>query len=202
MHVKFLHCPPRAAKNAGQGVGAHTDHGHLALLRKVVQALSVGNASTKPQGCDKPACLAEHLPPQAALADLSHRLGGFHPGAHPLDDPLPELPVSHPSQPALQQNYEAPRRDNPIIRDLFRRGANDDRTITDLPPKIADHIEEGFHRRAADGLDVIFAYPPGILDDFAEPVIPEVRRRGPFRAHCTSRPQRDQRDLPRPSRRV
>ncbi|MFJ8785305.1 hypothetical protein [Streptomyces sp. NPDC102476] len=202
MHITFVHCPPCATKNAGQGVGAHTDHGHLALLRRAVPALSVGNASTKPEGCDNPARLPELITPQAALADLSHRLGGFDPGTHPLGGPLPDLPLSRPAQPALQQIYDALRRANPVIRGLVRRVANDDRTITDPPQPIVDHLEERFHGRAADGLDVVFADPPGIADDFAEPVISEVRRRGLFRAHCTSRTQLDQRGLRQPSRRV
>ena len=73
----------------------------------------------------------------------------------------------------------------------------------------ACHIEEWFHDRAADGSDVIFAYPSGTPDDFAEPAqrrrghtIPELRRRGLFRAHCTGHTPRDRRGLPRPSRRV
>ncbi|MET9461512.1 hypothetical protein ABZY05_41845 [Streptomyces canus] len=181
--MKFVHCPPRAARNEGQGMGADKARGHLALLRKVVPALSAGNASTSPEVYDKPARLTELLPPQVALADFSHRRGGFDPGAHPLDGPLDA------------------RRDNPVMRDLVRRVASD-RTITDPPRQITGHIEEWFHGRAADGLDVIFANPPGTPDDLAEPVIPELRRRGLFRAHCTGHTPRDRRGLPRPSRRV
>ncbi|MDH6502662.1 hypothetical protein [Streptomyces sp. SAI-149] len=125
------------------------------------------------------------------LTDFSHRLGGFGLGALPLDGSLD----SH--------------RANPVNRDLGRRVANDDRTVTDPPQQIACHIEEWFHDRAADGSDVIFAYPSGTPDDFAEPAqrrrghtIPELRRRGLFRAHCTGHTPRDRRGLPRPSRRV
>ncbi|MDF6045843.1 hypothetical protein LRD69_27615 [Streptomyces sp. JH14] len=86
--------------------------------------------------------------------------------------------------------------------DLVRRGANDDRTVTGTPRQIADHIEEWFHGRAADGFIAIFPYLPGSLDAFAELVIPEPRRRSLFRTHYRSRTLRDHLGLPpRPSRR-
>ncbi|MES4909604.1 MULTISPECIES: hypothetical protein [unclassified Streptomyces] len=36
--------------------------------------------------------------------------------------------------------------------------------------------------------------------DFAELVVPELRRRGLFRTHCAARTRRDHLGLPRPSR--
>ncbi|MEU6591720.1 2-oxoglutarate and iron-dependent oxygenase domain-containing protein [Streptomyces sp. NPDC046881] len=35
-HVKIVHCPPRAAEEADQGVGAYKDHGYLATQHRVV----------------------------------------------------------------------------------------------------------------------------------------------------------------------
>lgn len=86
--------------------------------------------------------------------------------------------------------------------DLVRYVANDDRTVTGTPRQIADPIEEWFNGRAADGFIATFPYLPGSLDAFAEPVIPELRRRGLFRTHYTSRTLRDHLGLPRPSRRA
>jgi hypothetical protein len=86
--------------------------------------------------------------------------------------------------------------------DLVRYVANDDRTVTGTPREIADPIEEWFHGRAADGFIATFPYLPGSLDAFAEPVIPELRRRGLFRTHYTGRTLRDHLGLPRPSRRA
>ncbi len=34
MHVKIVHCPPRATEGADQGVGAHKDYGSLTLLQQ------------------------------------------------------------------------------------------------------------------------------------------------------------------------
>jgi hypothetical protein len=76
--------------------------------------------------------------------------------------------------------------------------SDDDRTITGTPAQIADHIEEWFHGRAADGFNVIFPYLPGTLDDFAELIVPELRRRGLFRTEYTGTTLRDHLGLPRP----
>ncbi|CAM5722613.1 LLM class flavin-dependent oxidoreductase [Streptomyces canarius] len=177
-------------------------HGRDPDHLKVLPALPVVTAPTESEARDKLARLTELLPPQVALADLSYWLGGFDLSACPLDGPLPELPVSNQSHTAQQQIYEDARRDNLTIRDLVRRVANDDRTITGTPRQIADHIEEWFHGRAADGFNVILPYLPGTLDDFAELVIPELRRRGLFRTHYPGRTLRDHLGLPSPSRRA
>ncbi|MFG2472358.1 hypothetical protein ACGFXB_43995 [Streptomyces canus] len=81
--------------------------------------------------------------------------------------------------------------------DLFRRAANDDRTVTGTPRQFADPIGEWFHGRAADDFIANFPHLPGGLDAFAE-----VRRRSQFRTHCTGRAPRDHLGLPRPSRRA
>jgi hypothetical protein len=67
--------------------------------------------------------------------------------------------------------------------------------------QIADHMEEWFGRRGADGFNVVFPYLPGTLDDFARLVIPELRRRGLFRTAYTGRTLRSHLGLPRPASR-
>ena len=129
---------------------------------------------------------------QPATLDLS---------PYPLDGPLPELPVSNQSHTAQRQIYEEARRDNLTIRDLVRRFAADERSVVGTPERIADHIEEWFHGHAADGFNVIFPYLPGTLVDFAELVIPELRRRGLFRTHYTGTTLREHLGLPRSVRR-
>lgn len=175
-------------------------HGRDPDHLKVLPGLSVVTAPTESEAREKLARLTALLPPQVALADLSYWLGGFDLNPYPLDGPLPELPVSNQSHTAQQQIYEEARRDNLTIRDLVRRFADDDRTVTGTPEQIADHIEEWFHGRAADGFNVIFPYLPGTLNDFAELVIPELRRRGLFRTHYTGATLREHLGLPRPSR--
>jgi len=175
-------------------------HGRDPDHLKVLPGLSVVTAPTESEAREKLARLTELLPPQVALADLSYWLGGFDLSPYPLDGPLPELPESNQSQTAQQQIYDDARSDNLTIRDLVRRVAADDRTITGTPQQIADHIEEWFQGRAADGFNVIFPYLPGTLDDFADLVIPELRRRGLFRTHYTGSTLRDHLGLPHPAR--
>jgi hypothetical protein len=56
-----------------------------------------------------------------------------------------------------------------------------------------------FHGRAADSFNVVFRYPPGTLDDFAELAVPELRRRSLFRTEYTGATLRDHLRLPRPT---
>lgn len=176
-------------------------HGRDPDHLKILPALSVVTAPTAAEAAAKLDRLTELLPPQVALADLSYWLGGFDLSGYPLDGPLPELPVSNQSHTAQQQIYEDARRDNLTIRDLVRRVADDDRTLTGTPEEIADHMEEWFTGRAADGFNVVFPYLPGTLDDFADLVVPELRRRGLFRTHYTGTTLREHLGLPRPPRR-
>ncbi|KPI21929.1 FMN-dependent oxidoreductase, nitrilotriacetate monooxygenase family [Actinobacteria bacterium OK074] len=169
---------------------------------KVLPGLSVVTAPTESEAREKLARLTELLPPQVALADLSYWLGGFDLSPYPLDGPLPELPLSNQSHTAQQQIYDEARRDNLTIRDLVRRVAADDRSIVGTPEQVVDHIEEWFHGRAADGFNVIFPYLPGTLTDFADLVVPELRRRGLFRTQYTGRTLREHLGLPRPRRRA
>lgn len=172
-------------------------HGRDPEHLKVLPALSVITAPTAAEARAKHARLTELLPPQVALADLAYWLGGFDLSGFPLDGPLPELPVSNQSRTAQWQIYEDARRDRLTIRDLVRRIADDDRTVTGTPQEIADHIEEWFGGRAADGFNVTFPYLPGTLDDFAGLVVPELRRRGLFRTGYTARTLRGHLGLPR-----
>jgi FMN-dependent oxidoreductase (nitrilotriacetate monooxygenase family) len=177
-------------------------HGRDPDHLKVLPGLSVVVGRSKSEAREKLARLTELLPPEVALADLSYWLGGFDLIPYPLDGPLPELPVSNQSQTAQTRIYEDARRDHLTIRDLVRRVADDDRTVTGTPAQIADHIEEWFHGRAADGFNVIFPYLPGTLDDFADLVVPELRRRGLFRSAYTGTTLRDHLGLPRPAGRA
>ncbi|MCM3921278.1 LLM class flavin-dependent oxidoreductase [Frankia sp. AiPs1] len=164
----------------------------------VLPALSTIVGRTQAEAEDKIAALRSLLDPRVALADLTYRLGGFDLTQFPLDGPLPELPPSNQSRSGQRQILDQARADNLTIRQLAEQIARDDRTLVGTPTTVADHIEEWFERRAADGFNVIFPYLPDALDDFVDLVIPELRRRGLFRTAYTGRTLREHLGLPRP----
>ncbi|WP_018502744.1 LLM class flavin-dependent oxidoreductase [Parafrankia discariae] len=164
----------------------------------VLPGLSTVVGRTIGEAEDKLARLTSLLDPRVALADLAYWLGGVDLTAHPLDGPLPDLPASNQSRSAQRHLVERARAGGLTIRQLARQLARDTRTIVGTPESIADHIQEWFEGRGADGFNVIFPYLPDTLDDFATLVIPELRRRGLFRSEYSGRTLRENLGLPRP----
>jgi FMN-dependent oxidoreductase (nitrilotriacetate monooxygenase family) len=181
-----------------QRAGRHgRDPDHLVVL----PALSAVVGATRAEAEAKIARLRALLHPRVALADLSYWLGGFDLTGSDLDGPLPELPESNQSRTSQALLLARARADGLTIRELAQRIVDDDRTIVGTPATVADHIEEWFTRQGADGFNVVFPYLPGTLDDFAELVIPELRRRGLFRTEYPGTTLRDTLGLPRPASR-
>jgi N-acetyl-S-(2-succino)cysteine monooxygenase len=201
--VVFTHHPDLAAAQAfyaelkARAAAAGRDPDHVVVL----PGLSVVVGSTTAQAQEKLDRLTSLLDPRIALADLAYWLGGFDLTAFPLDGPLPDLPASNQSQSAQRVLVERARAGGLTIRQLAQQLARDTRTIVGTPESIADHIQEWFEARAADGFNVIFPYLPDTLDDFATLVVPELRRRGLFRSRYTGRTLRDHLGLPRPASR-
>ncbi|KPM52407.1 nitrilotriacetate monooxygenase [Frankia sp. R43] len=164
----------------------------------VLPGLSTIVGRTLGEAEDKLDRLTSLLDPRVALADLAYWLGGVDLAAHPLDGPLPDLPPSNQSQSAQRAIVERARAGGLTIRQLAQQRARDIRTVVGTPESIADHIQECFEGRGADGFNVIFPYLPDTLDDFATLVIPELRRRGLFRTDYAGRTLREHLGLPRP----
>lgn len=157
----------------------------------VLPGLSTVVGRTISEAEDKLERLTALLDPRVALADLAYWLGGVDLTAHPLDGPLPDLPPSNQSRSAQRHIVERARAGGLTIRQLAHQLARDTRTIVGTPESIADHIQEWFEGRGADGFNVVFPYLPDTLDDFATLVIPELRRRGLFRTEYTGRTLRE-----------
>jgi FMN-dependent oxidoreductase (nitrilotriacetate monooxygenase family) len=174
------------------------EHGRDPDQLQVLPALAAIVAPTEAEAREKHDRLRSLLPPQVALAHLAYFLGGFDLTAHPLDGPLPDLPVSNGSHAAQRQIYERARDGSLTIRQLAQQISDDHGTLVGTPQQVADHVQEWFEGRAADGFNVVFPYLPGTLDDFAGLVVPELRRRGLFREGYRGRTLRDHLGLERP----
>jgi alkanesulfonate monooxygenase SsuD/methylene tetrahydromethanopterin reductase-like flavin-dependent oxidoreductase (luciferase family) len=81
-------------------------------------------------------------------------------------------------------------------------GARGHWTLVGTAETIADELEHWFTTGAADGFNVLAPTLPNGLKDFAELVIPELRRRGSFRAEYEGRTLREHLGLARPAHRA
>lgn len=120
---------------------------------------------------------------------------------HPLDQQLPELPPV-----TLVQTYQSRsaimramiERDKPTLRQLLVKvGASRGHfSVVGAPEQVADQIQYWYEHGAADGFNVFPALLPAGFHDFAEHVVPELRRRGLFRQDYQGQTLRDHYGLP------
>jgi alkanesulfonate monooxygenase len=153
---------------------------------------------------------AEAFAKHQQLQDLIHPLVGlahiFGPmgdlSEYPVDGPVPE-----PKDPELRSRaklmLDLARRDNLTIRQLYltMSSGRGHRTVIGTPAQIADTIEEWVEARAADGFNIIPSHLPAGIDDFVELVVPELQRRGIYRAEYEGRTLRENLGLPVPRNR-
>lgn len=123
--------------------------------------------------------LQELIHPAVGLSLLSTLIGGFDLSAYPLDEPLPDLPVTSGGRGRQQVLVDMARRDNLTIRELYKRaiGSRGHWQPIGTATQIADMMEERFLGLGADGFNVMPPSPPDFAD-FANHVVPELRRRG------------------------
>ncbi|GLK57279.1 alkanesulfonate monooxygenase [Methylopila capsulata] len=128
---------------------------------------------------------------------LGHDVSGFDP-----DGPLPELPETNASRSAQARIVAFARRENLSIRQIAQRvGGYSGLAFVGTPQTIADGMQEWLETEGCDGFNVMFPFLPQGLDDVVDRVVPELRRRGIFRAAYEGRTLRDHLGLPRPENR-
>jgi len=138
---------------------------------------------TRQEARDQLAALQDQAEPSQAFAVLAHRLGHDVSG-YPLDGPVPDLPKSNGLQYNATVLLQMARRDGLTLRDLYHlvvsgTGMN---VVCGTPSDIADLMEEWVTERAADGFILMPPWYPGPLEMFVAEVVPELTRRGLFRA--------------------
>jgi FMN-dependent oxidoreductase (nitrilotriacetate monooxygenase family) len=161
----------------------------------------VGRSEAEAQ--DKFEQLQELIHPEVGLALLSNYIGEIDLSVYPLDEPLPDLPMTNASISRQQLLVDLARRENLTIRELYLRvaGARGHWQLIGTPEQIADELEERFLKAGADGFNVMPPTVPGGLDDFITLVIPELRRRGLFRTEYEGRTLRENLGLKFPQHR-
>jgi FMN-dependent oxidoreductase (nitrilotriacetate monooxygenase family) len=120
----------------------------------------------------------------------------------PLDEPIPEsrLPKSANLHKAFFDGImKIIREENPTLRQLYLRYERGRKTIKGTPEQVADVMERWLAMGACDGFMLQFHTLPGGLEDFVTGVVPELQRRGLFRADYQGVTLRDHLGLPRPT---
>ena len=167
--------------------GRHPDQ--LAVLPGVMPIIGRSEAEAK----DKLALLQSWLTPTNALTLVSGRIG-YDVTGYPLDGPVPAPPPGeNGSQTFHKVLYETARRHNMTLRDLYNltAAARGHWVVCGTPTGIADTLEEWFVESAADGFNILPPYFPGAFADFVDLVVPELQRRGLFRAEYAGTNLRD-----------
>src|ERR1700678_2411080 len=119
---------------------------------------------------------------ESAIASLSIALGHDASVFDP-DAALPEIPESNASKTRRHRVVALAKRENLTVRQLAQRlGGYSGLAFVGTPKSIADSMEEWLIGEGCDGFNVMFPYLPEGLDDFVDKVVPELQRRGLFRA--------------------
>jgi len=141
------------------------------------------------------------IDPVVGLALVSGLTGGFDLSGYPLDGPIPELPETNASKSRQRLVIDLARRENLTIRQLYQRvaGARGHWQVIGTPGQIVDQLEERFRKYGADGYNIMSPVLPGGLADFIALVLPELRRRGLFRAEYDGSTLREHLGLKRPA---
>ncbi|MFD0628582.1 LLM class flavin-dependent oxidoreductase [Streptomyces sanglieri] len=190
----------RAAQQAGELRSLAADLGRAGKGPLFLPTLTVVPGRTKSEAEDAMARLEATADPKVMLANLSFYLGCDASG-FALDEPLPPLPPSNASRSAQDRLVAEAQADNLTVRELALRQDSAD-TLVGSATEVADHIQEWFETRAADGFTVIPPYLPGALDSFVDLVAPELDRRGLLRPVRDGEMLWDRLGLERPAHRV
>lgn len=126
--------------------------------------------------------------PELSRERLSGRFGGFDFSHLSLDKPLSPEDFPDPSTvQAARSRAEVilgvVRREKPTLRQLLSKlaAAQGHFTYAGTPEQIADLIEDWFTDGVADGINLMPALVPKILDIFIDEVVPLLQQRGLFR---------------------
>ena len=172
--------------------GRMAKYGRTADQLSVLPGVMPIIGSTEAEARDKLSLLQSWLTPTNALTLVSGRIG-YDVTGFPLDGPVPEPPLGQGGRTFHRVLYEAARRENMTLRDLYNltAAARGHWVLCGTPKRIADTLEAWFVEEAADGLNVLPPYFPGALADFVDLVVPELQARGLFRREYEGTTLRD-----------
>lgn len=175
-------------------------HGRAPEQAKILPGVFPVVGRTQAEAEEKYQTLQSLVDPVVGLGLLTTQLGNIDISQFPLDEPLPELPLTEGSQGKQKVIYEQARSKGLTIRQLYLAvsAGRGHRFVMGTPKDIADQLEEWFVNEAADGFNIMPPVLPDGLTDFVDLVVPELQRRGLFRTEYEGATLRDNLGLERP----
>lgn len=176
-------------------------HGRAPEHTKIMPGVFPVVGRTQAEAEDLYHTLQDLIDPVVSLGLLETQLGNIDIMKLPLDEPLPELPMTEGSQSKQRLIYEQAKRKGLTLRQLAQEVAagRGHRFLMGSPQVIADALEDWFVNEGADGFNILPPYLPGQLTAFVDLVVPELQRRGLFRTEYEGPTLRDNLGLPRPA---
>jgi FMN-dependent oxidoreductase (nitrilotriacetate monooxygenase family) len=157
---------------------------------KIMPAMCPVVARTRDEARAKFEELQAKIDPLVGLSRLYGVFGDL--SAYPLDEPVPEGALGKQELRSLSvQLVERVRREKPTIRELYLRSGITGSARIGTAADIADVMQEWFEARGCDGFNVTPATLPHGGEDFVSMVVPELQRRGLFRANYEGRTLRE-----------
>lgn len=158
----------------------------------VLPGLSTVLGSTEAEARQRRETLDELLPDAYARERLSGQLGFSLDGLSDTE-PIPADLLRDPDEAGGSQTFYRVilgiiDREQPTLGQLLKKlsGGGGHRIVVGTPEQVADDIERWFRFGAADGFNVMPDVLPSGFDDFADHLVPELRRRGLFRTEYGS----------------
>lgn len=200
----FVHYPTLEAgkksyaelKDAAAALGRNPEHMKIATLMYPIAAATSAEAEDK-------RAFIEKLPNEVDSLSLLSEAINFDFASKGMDEPFTDEEIAgiQGMQTMRDRVLEASGKPNPTVRDFMHytgRGQLHEPWVG-TGKEIADRMEEWFTGEACDGFVIGGTYMPGSFADFVEFVVPELQRRGLFRADYSGPTLRDHLDLPRPA---
>jgi len=168
---------------------------HVVIMPGVVPIVG----RTRQEAIDKYESLQALIHPEAGLKALSRAMGTDLMQVD-VEGPLPDIDPSKIPQSRGFAIIEEARRNNMTVRQIYERlvASKGHRMLIGTAVDVADGLHEWFASQAADGFTIMPAEMQGGTKDFAELVIPELRRRGLFRSSYEGDTLREHLGLPVP----
>ncbi len=178
--------------------GRMAQYGRAPDHLKIMPGIRYVLGATESEARQRYAAMLAEASEDGALASVQRLAGDLDLRQFPLDGPLPELPPSNAARARQKMMIDLARRENLSIRELGRRFTFSlgHMVYVGMATGLADFMEEWLTQGAADGFTMLSPYYPKPLEEFVETVVPELQRRGLFRAEYEGRTLRENLGVP------
>jgi alkanesulfonate monooxygenase SsuD/methylene tetrahydromethanopterin reductase-like flavin-dependent oxidoreductase (luciferase family) len=170
---------------------------------KILAGLITIVGRTEAEAQEKLASLQALISDEAAMRLLARLCGHLDIHAFPIDGPLPPLPPSNAAEARQQLIVGLARKEKLSIHQVARYlGTSLGHQLqVGTPAMIADRMQEWLEAGACDGFNLMFPHFPNPLEDFVDPVVPELQRRGIHRTAYEGKTLRENLGIPAPRNR-